>query len=102
MALEYTDFRVLAATAAGKTPGRNPHCSRPWARRCSRLSELDDGNRRRDGVGPQHEGGELGHGRYAHAMPRYCFFSRAATTIYGGSDGKKNITSQDASGQRRI
>jgi len=90
MALEYTNFRVLAATAAGKAPGPESSLLKTMGTAVQQtLSELDV-EIAAEMAWPWHEGGELGHGRYAHAMPRYCF-SRAAT-IYGGSDEvQKNV-----------
>ncbi|RCX11725.1 acyl-CoA dehydrogenase family protein [Extensimonas vulgaris] len=90
MALEYTNFRVLAATAAGKAPGPESSLLKTMGTAVQQtLSELDV-ELAAELAWPWHEQGEFGQGRFAHAMPRYCF-SRAAT-IYGGSDEvQKNV-----------
>lgn len=90
MALEYTNFRVLAATAAGKAPGPESSLLKSMGTAVQQtLSELDV-ELAAELAWPWHDKGEFGQGRFAHAMPRYCF-SRAAT-IYGGSDEvQKNV-----------
>jgi len=90
MALEYTNFRVLAATASGKAPGPESSLLKTMGTAVQQtLSELDV-EIAGDQAWPWHAQGELGDGRFAHAMPHYCF-SRAAT-IYGGSDEvQKNV-----------
>lgn len=90
MALEYTNFRVLAATAAGKAPGPESSLLKSMGTAVQQtLSELDV-EVAAELAWPWHEQGEFGQGRFAHAMPHYCF-SRAAT-IYGGSDEvQKNV-----------
>ena len=90
MALEYTNFHVLAATAAGKAPGPESSLLKTMGTAVQQtLSELDI-DIAAEKVWPWHERGEFGRGRYAHAMERYCY-SRAAT-IYGGSDEvQKNV-----------
>ncbi len=90
MALEYTNFRVLAATAAGKAPGPESSLLKSMGTAVQQtLSELDV-EVAAELAWPWHDKGEFGRGRFAHAMPRYCF-SRAAT-IYGGSDEvQKNV-----------
>ncbi len=90
MALEYTNFRVLAATASGKVAGPESSLLKTMGTAVQQtLSELDI-EVAADQAWPWHAQGELGEGRFAHAMPHYCF-SRAAT-IYGGSDEvQKNV-----------
>ena len=90
MALEYTNFRVLAATASGKAPGPESSLLKTMGTAVQQsLAELDV-EIAAEQAWPWHETGELGGGRFSHAMPRYCF-SRAAT-IYGGSDEvQKNV-----------
>lgn len=90
MALEYTNFRVLAATAAGKAPGPESSLLKSMGTAVQQtLSELDV-ELAAELAWPWHDKGEFGRGRFAHAMPRYGF-SRAAT-IYGGSDEvQKNV-----------
>ena len=90
MALEYTNFRVLAATAAGKAPGPESSLLKSMGTAVQQtLSELDV-ELAAELAWPWHDKGEFGQGRFAHAMPRYGF-SRAAT-IYGGSDEvQKNV-----------
>lgn len=90
MALEYTNFRVLAATAAGKAPGPESSLLKSMGTAVQQtLSELDV-ELAAELAWPWHDKGEFGQGRFAHAMPHYGF-SRAAT-IYGGSDEvQKNV-----------
>ncbi|MDR3455646.1 MAG: acyl-CoA dehydrogenase family protein [Rhodoferax sp.] len=90
MALEYTNFRVLAATASGKAPGPESSLLKTMGTAVQQsLAELDV-EIAAEQAWPWHETGELGGGRFSHAMSRYCF-SRAAT-IYGGSDEvQKNV-----------
>ena len=90
VALEYTNFRVLAATAAGKAPGPESSLLKSMGTAVQQsLSELDV-ELAAELAWPWHDKGEFGQGRFAHAMPRYGF-SRAAT-IYGGSDEvQKNV-----------
>ncbi|PUA93433.1 alkylation response protein AidB-like acyl-CoA dehydrogenase [Acidovorax sp. 107] len=90
MALEYTNFRVLAATASGKAPGPESSLLKTMGTAVQQtLAELDV-EIAAEQAWPWHEQGEFGQGRYAHAMSRYGF-SRAAT-IYGGSDEvQKNV-----------
>ncbi|MBX3656740.1 MAG: acyl-CoA dehydrogenase family protein, partial [Ramlibacter sp.] len=90
MALEYTNFRVLAATASGKAPGPESSLLKTMGTAVQQtLAELGV-EIAAEQAWPWHDGGEFGSGRHAHAMPHYCF-SRAAT-IYGGSDEvQKNV-----------
>lgn len=90
MALEYTNFRVLAATAAGRAPGPESSLLKSMGTAVQQtLSELDV-EVAAELAWPWHDQGEFGAGRFSHAMPHYCF-SRAAT-IYGGSDEvQKNV-----------
>ncbi|MBT9465936.1 acyl-CoA dehydrogenase family protein [Hydrogenophaga sp.] len=90
MALEHTNFRVLAATASGKAPGPESSLLKTMGTAVQQtLAELGV-EIAAEQAWPWHDGGEFGSGRHAHAMPHYCF-SRAAT-IYGGSDEvQKNV-----------
>lgn len=84
LALEYTNLRVLSATAAGKAPGPESSLLKLMGTAVQQtLSELDV-DIAAEQAWPWHDEGEFGAGRFGHAMERLCF-SRAAT-IYGGSD----------------
>jgi alkylation response protein AidB-like acyl-CoA dehydrogenase len=84
MALEYTNFRVLAATASGKAPGPESSLLKTMGTAVQQtLSELDV-EIAADQAWPWHALGALGESDHAHAMERYAFLR--AATIYGGSD----------------
>jgi alkylation response protein AidB-like acyl-CoA dehydrogenase len=80
----------IAGVADCKAPGPESSLLTPMGTAVEqRLAELDV-EIAAEQAWPWHETGELGGGRFSHAMSRYCF-SRAAT-IYGGSDEvQKNV-----------
>ncbi|MBI5257649.1 MAG: acyl-CoA dehydrogenase family protein [Burkholderiales bacterium] len=84
MALEYTNLRVLSATAAGKAPGPESSLLKLMGTAVQQtLSELalEIGAEQ---AWPWHPEGALAKSPHAHAMERYAFLR--ACTIYGGSD----------------
>ena len=84
LALEYTNLRVLSATAAGKAPGPESSLLKLMGTAVQQtLSELalEVGA---ELAWPWHPGGPLAASDHAHAMERYAFLR--ACTIYGGSD----------------
>ncbi|ODU56383.1 MAG: pimeloyl-CoA dehydrogenase large subunit [Comamonadaceae bacterium SCN 68-20] len=84
MALEYTNLRVLSATAAGKAPGPESSLLKLMGTAVQQtLSELalEVGA---ELAWPWHVQGPLADADHAHAMERYAFLR--ACTIYGGSD----------------
>lgn len=84
MALEYTNLRVLSATAAGKAPGPESSLLKLMGTAVQQtLSELalEIGAEQ---AWPWHPQGALAESPHAHAMERYAFLR--AATIYGGSD----------------
>jgi len=84
MALEYTNLRVLSATAAGKAPGPESSLLKLMGTAVQQtLSELalEIGAEQ---AWPWHPEGALAESPHAHAMERYAFLR--ACTIYGGSD----------------
>jgi len=90
IALEYTNFRVLAATASGKAPGVESSLLKTLGTAVQQaLTELDV-EVAAEQAWPWHEQGEFADGRFANVMPRYCFYR--AATIYGGSEEvQKNV-----------
>lgn len=90
LALEYTNFRVLAATASGKAPGPESSLLKTMGTAVQQTLAEIDVEIAAEQAWPWREEGEWGSGRFAYSMQRYCW-SRAAT-IYGGSDEvQKNV-----------
>ncbi len=100
MALEYTNLRVLSATAAGKAPGPESSLLKIMGTAVQQtLSELSV-EIAAEQAWPWHAEGAFAEARFAHAMERYSFLR--AATIYGGSDEvQKTVLSKSLLGTVR-